>query len=73
MTVGAYYKRAMRRLHPGELLCNCTRVLGPDGRELNALKWRDFTDAEFEGRRQVREYARFFQDHLVGCERSFSR
>ena len=71
MTVGAYYKRAMRRLHPGELLCNCTRVLGPDGRELNALKWRDFTDAEFEGRRQVREYARFFQDHLVGCERSF--
>jgi len=71
VTVGAYYKRAMRRLHPGELLCNCTRVLGPDGRELNALKWRDFTDAEFEGRRQVREYARFFQDHLVGCERSF--
>ena len=71
VTVGAYYKRAMRRLRPGELLCNCTRVLGPDGRELNALKWRDFTDAEFEGRRQVREYARFFQDHLVGCERSF--
>jgi hypothetical protein len=56
---------------PGELLCNCTRVLGPDGRELSTLKWRDFTDAEFEGRRQMREYARFFQDHLVGCERSF--
>ena len=56
---------------PGELLCNCTRVLRPDGRELNTLKWRDFTDAEFEGRRQMREYARFFQEHLVGCERSF--
>ena len=49
----------------------CTRVLGPDGRELNTLKWRDFTDAEFEGRRQMREYARFFRDYLVGCERSF--
>jgi hypothetical protein len=57
--------------HPGEVLCNCTRVLGPDGRELNTLKWRDFTDAEFEGRRQMREYARFFRDYLVGCERSF--
>ncbi|HTO50096.1 MAG TPA: FAD-dependent oxidoreductase [Burkholderiales bacterium] len=56
---------------PNELLCNCTRVLGPDGRELNTLNARDFTDAEFEGRRQVREYARFFRDHLAGCEQSF--
>ncbi|MGH1572802.1 FAD-dependent oxidoreductase [Methylobacterium sp. P31] len=56
---------------PGELLCNCTRVLGPDGRELNTLRWRDFTDAEFEGRRQMREYARFFRDNLAGCESAF--
>lgn len=56
---------------PGELLCNCTRVLGPDGRELNTLFWRDFSDAELEGRRQMREYARFFRDHLAGCEASF--
>lgn len=56
---------------PNELLCNCTRILGPDGRELNTLFWRDFTDAEFEGRRQMREYARFFRDNLVGCEASF--
>jgi len=56
---------------PGELLCNCTRILGPDGRELNTLFWRDFTDAEFEGRRQMREYARFFRDTLVGCENAF--
>ena len=56
---------------PGELLCNCTRVLGPDGRELNTLRWRDFSDAEFEGRRQMREYARFFRDNLAGCENSF--
>lgn len=56
---------------PGELLCNCTRIVGPDGRELNTLFAADFTDAEIEGRRQVREYARFFRDHLAGCESSF--
>jgi hypothetical protein len=56
---------------PGELLCNCTRVLGPDGRELNTLSARDFTDAELEGRRQVREYARFLRDHVEGCEASW--
>lgn len=53
---------------PGELLCNCTRVIGADGRELNPLFWRDFSEAEIEGRRQAREYARFFRDHLKGCE-----
>jgi 2-polyprenyl-6-methoxyphenol hydroxylase-like FAD-dependent oxidoreductase len=56
---------------PHELLCNCTRVIGPDRRELNALVAADFTDAEIEGRRQVREYARFFRDHLAGCGASF--
>jgi hypothetical protein len=56
---------------PNELLCNCTRVIGHDGRELNTLIAADFTDAETEGRRQVREYARFFRDHLAGCEKSF--
>lgn len=56
---------------PGELLCNCTRVTGDDGRELNALFHRDFTDAEINGRRQAREYARFFRDHLVGCEHAY--
>ena len=56
---------------PNELLCNCTRILGPDGRELSTLYARDFTDAELEGRRQVREYWRFFRDHVAGCESSF--
>lgn len=56
---------------PGELLCNCTRILGADGRELNTLYCADFTEAEMEGRRQVREYARFFRDHLAGCEASW--
>ncbi len=56
---------------PGELLCNCTRVVGADGRELNAVIAHDFTEAETEGRKQVREYARFFKEHLAGCESSF--
>lgn len=56
---------------PGELLCNCSRVVGRDGRELNTLSWRDFTEAEQEGRLQAREYARFFRDNLAGCGDSF--
>ena len=56
---------------PNELLCNCTRVIGRDGRELNPLLIEDLTEAEIEGRIQVREYARFFRDHLAGCEESF--
>jgi ribulose 1,5-bisphosphate synthetase/thiazole synthase len=56
---------------PGELLCNCTRILGADGRELNATFARDFSEAETQGRLQVREYARFFRDRLVGCENSW--
>jgi FAD dependent oxidoreductase len=56
---------------PNELLCNCTRVIGRDGRELNAMLIEDLTEAEIEGRLQVREYARFFKDYLAGCEQSF--
>lgn len=56
---------------PNELLCNCTRVIGADGRELNTLYSRDFTDAEIEGRLQVREYARFFRANLAGCENAY--
>lgn len=56
---------------PGELLCNCTRVVGRDGRELNPVYAADFTEAEFEGRKQVREYARYFRDCFAGCEDSF--
>lgn len=56
---------------PGELICNCTRITGADGRELNATLWRDFSEAEIEGRRQMREYARFFRTHIEGCEDAF--
>jgi hypothetical protein len=56
---------------PGELLCNCTRIVGRDGRELNPLMVADVTEAEIMGRRQAAEYARFFKDRLPGCERSW--
>ncbi|MFM0342193.1 FAD-dependent oxidoreductase [Paraburkholderia fungorum] len=56
---------------PGELLCNCTRITGTDGRELNPLFYEDFTEAELNGRRQVHAYARFLGEYVAGCENSF--
>ncbi len=56
---------------PGELLCNCTRIRGADGRELNAVRAEDFSEAETQGRQQVRTYARFFREQLAGCENSW--
>jgi hypothetical protein len=56
---------------PGELLCNCTRITGTDGRELNPLFYEDFTEAELNGRRQVHAYARFLREYVAGCENAF--
>src|SRR6202142_3568715 len=56
---------------PNELLCNCTRIIGRDGRELNPMLVEDITEAEIEARKQVREYAKFLRDRVVGCEESF--
>jgi len=56
---------------PGELLCNCTRITGADGRELNTIRAEDFSEAEVRGRAQVRAYARFFREKLVGCENAW--
>ena len=56
---------------PGELLCNATRVITTDGRELDATRAADLSTAEVLGRQQVREYARFIRDHIAGCEASF--
>jgi hypothetical protein len=56
---------------PNELVCNATRILGADGRELNPIVVADLTEAEIQGRKQAREYARFIRDHLSGCENSF--
>ena len=54
-----------------ELLVNATRLVGRDGRELYPADPQDLTEAEFVGRHQVREYARFLRDHVPGCENSF--
>ena len=56
---------------PGELLVNSTRLVGRDGRELYPADPEDMTEAEFVGRAQVREYARFLSDHIPGCEAAF--
>lgn len=56
---------------PGELLCNATRVIGADGRELNPLVRADLTEAEIEGRLQVRDYVRFIRAHVRGCEEAW--
>ncbi|WP_353171828.1 FAD-dependent oxidoreductase [Paracandidimonas soli] len=56
---------------PGQLLCNCTRIIGRDGRELNPMVAEDLSEAEFQGRLQVREYERFFRDFLEGCENAY--
>lgn len=54
-----------------ELLCNATRIVGRDGRELNPMIAEDLVEAEIAGRAQVRQYAGFFRQHLAGCERSY--
>ncbi len=56
---------------PGEILCNCTRLVGTDGRMLDTTDPEDLTEAELLGRRQVRDYARFLRDFIPGCENSF--
>lgn len=56
---------------PGELLCNCTRIRGADGRELNAAVAEDFSEAESQGRAQVRAYERFFREEIAGCENAW--
>lgn len=70
---GAYkLPRAKAFLFPtprdNELLCNCTRIIGRDGRELHPLVAADLTEAEMEGRLQARQYWEFFRENLTGCE-----
>ncbi|MBB4686765.1 FAD-dependent oxidoreductase [Amycolatopsis jiangsuensis] len=56
---------------PAELLVNATRLVGRDGRMLNVIDPEDFTEAEIEGRRQVRAYARFLRERVPGCAEAF--
>jgi len=54
-----------------ELLCNATRLVGTDGRMFDTTDPQDLSEAETLGRRQVREYARFFKQEIAGCAASF--
>ncbi|MFZ3438031.1 FAD-dependent oxidoreductase [Vibrio harveyi] len=54
-----------------ELMVNATRLAGQDGRMLNVIDPEDFTEAEVFGRRQVREYSRFLNNFVPGCEQAF--
>ncbi|NAZ45488.1 FAD-dependent oxidoreductase [Vibrio toranzoniae] len=56
---------------PGELMVNATRLAGQDGRMLNVIDPKDFTEAEVFGRRQVREYTKFLNQFVPGCERAY--
>lgn len=57
-----------RTTRPGELMVNATRLTARNGAMLNVIDPEDFTEAEIEGRRQVRAYARFLTEHIPGCE-----
>lgn len=56
---------------PNELMVNATRLAGQDGRVLNVIDPKDFTEAEIFGRRQVRDYARFLNHYVPGCENAY--
>ena len=54
----------------GQILCNMTRLLGKDGRDLNVTNPIDRTEAEIVGREQAYLYAQFLKDNIPGCENS---
>lgn len=56
---------------PNELMVNATRLAGQDGRMLNVIDPKDFTEAEIFGRRQVRDYTRFLNNFVPGCENAY--
>lgn len=56
---------------PSELMVNATRLAGQDGRMLNVIDPKDFTEAEIWGRRQVRDYAKFLNNFVPGCEKAY--
>ena len=57
---------------PGELLVNATMILGSGGENLDSLRLADGTQAEIGGRRQVRSYERFLQEHIPGCRQAYA-
>lgn len=60
----------MFSLRPGEVHLNITRVTR-DGRAPDSLNTEQMTDAEVEGRRQLRLYQRAFRDFVPGYENCY--
>lgn len=56
---------------PGELLCNATRIANVGGSPVDPLDPMQLSYCEQRGRKQVRQYLRFFQQHVPGCEEAF--
>ena len=52
-------------------LFNVTKISHSDGSALNPLSPVERTRAEVEGRKAVREYERFFREHVPGCANAY--
>ena len=52
-------------------LFNSTKISRSDGSALNPLSPVERTRAEMEGRKAVREYERFFREHVPGCANAY--
>lgn len=58
-------------VNDGEVLCNCTRVVGRQGQELDVTDPVQHTEAEICGRDQVMEYFHFFKKYLPGFKSAY--
>ncbi len=56
---------------PNELFMNVTLITGRDGRALNVCDPDDHTEAEQQGRKQVRAYGEIYKREIAGGENSF--
>lgn len=54
-----------------QAIMNATSIVAKDGRTLYPTKTLDLTEAEFLGRKQVREYEKFVQDYIPGFENAY--
>jgi ribulose 1,5-bisphosphate synthetase/thiazole synthase len=54
----------------GEVVCNVTTV-SRGGKSINGTDPTDLTFAEIEGKRQAKEYERFFREKIPGFEEAF--
>jgi len=54
-----------------QALMNCSAIISKDNKMLYPTNSNDLTYAEFEGRRLVREYERFFKDNIKGFENAY--